>query len=705
MKKYLFLLFSFITSLLVISCQDEDFGYTEEEIFRNAYERNFEAKYGKIDPNQSWDLSSCAPKANAKKTRANDLPFDVDANNYYRVENGILNWIDSKLPENQDNRALGTAFGMLLAGQEFIAVPISQKGLNSKVEESYSNFSNRKGDRTNGYYYEITKTTTTITHNWDLYMVTLENGKTPVSTLLWSKNSSNNIQTPNSETITCTKCDGHGMLKGEGTVPCDGCAHEGYLPGDTDTCPHCEGNKTVKGPCTKCDANGHIECTKCKGKGYVPTDPLLFIIPRYTGCPDCLEAGSDDKKIIPSNIKKLGNRIQKCDQCDATKITDVECKPCSGTGKMHKCEICDGRGYGIVCDVCEGNRFLTLTGWEDIPAPYNTGDLGTHMFRSAYYEQRGFPEGSVVYFYLEVTPIHVVETVTERYQTNSKDKNGVPTGNKLSSTEPEISGPTPQSSVKKSSLSHEMIILDCSRPNNVNSDWDVMVIGCEEGDHTNKDYNDLVFMVIGRPLPEIFEYTSGQDVVTSYKKQYMVEDMGSAVDWDFNDIVIGVKHDIKRTLSESGGYVSGMTVTNNTKATVRYFCGTIPLRVKIGNTYIPGPNESGWIDDPTAVKATTLKLGIDWPERAEDPGNVKGWSPTEKEISVSGYDPDQNNITVWAKQGKDKNVNQGEWKVSFPKTGDTPYIIATDLTIPWMDEGDNIPDTWWKPKADNSTNK
>ena len=273
MKKYLLFVISILISLVATSCQDEDFGYTEQDVFKGAYSRNFIKAFGSIDSNQSWDLSAYGRKQAAKRsnvTRSGDssLPFDAeteDGHSYYRIEEGTLNWIDSKLLENQDNSSLGTAFGMLLAGQEFIAIPISQNG-NEKVDISYGKFGNKKGSGSSAYY-EIQKTTTTTSYDWDLYMVTLEPNENPDSKILWSKNSSNNIQTPDSESITCRTCDGRGMVGGTGDVPCEGCASQGYLPGMDTTCPKCSGSTTERGLCPnpKCDSQGHVECETCHG--------------------------------------------------------------------------------------------------------------------------------------------------------------------------------------------------------------------------------------------------------------------------------------------------------------------------------------------------------------------------------------------------------------------------------------------------------
>lgn len=100
MKRYLILIFSaLITSLTILTgCQDEDFGFTQEEVFKGAYERNFEAKYGKIDPNQSWDLSTHAKEQNQNSgsTRAgmNEIVTLVDE--WFEVDNSMISWIKNK---------------------------------------------------------------------------------------------------------------------------------------------------------------------------------------------------------------------------------------------------------------------------------------------------------------------------------------------------------------------------------------------------------------------------------------------------------------------------------------------------------------------------------------------------------------------------------------------------------------------------------
>lgn len=43
--------------MMLTGCQDEDFGYTQEDVFKAAYERNFIKAFGPVNPEETWDFS------------------------------------------------------------------------------------------------------------------------------------------------------------------------------------------------------------------------------------------------------------------------------------------------------------------------------------------------------------------------------------------------------------------------------------------------------------------------------------------------------------------------------------------------------------------------------------------------------------------------------------------------------------------------
>lgn len=120
------------------SCQDEDFGYTAQEI---AYKTNFEKVYGKIPADKSWDLSSWAnwkAPVSSSKTRAEggtgnptkgklveNTHFSVGSS-YYEVPNNLLSWLNGHLLEGNDNRFLGSSFVFKVPNNDFAIIPIYQ---------------------------------------------------------------------------------------------------------------------------------------------------------------------------------------------------------------------------------------------------------------------------------------------------------------------------------------------------------------------------------------------------------------------------------------------------------------------------------------------------------------------------------------------------------------------------------------------------
>ena len=57
---------------------------------------------------------------------------------------------------------------------------------------------------------------------------------------------------------------------------------------------------------------------------------------------------------------------------------------------------------------------------------------------------------------------------------------------------------------------------------------------------------------------------------------------------------------------------------------------------------------------------------------------------------VSGWDYNSNNISFNA-DGKDGRL----YTIKFPKTGETPMMIAVDPTQDWMNERVSVPRTWF----------
>lgn len=121
------------------SCQDEDFGYSADQI---KYAKNFVDLYGEIPADKSWDLSSFAGWVdvcdNTSATRAGGGssgptrgPLEKDthyliATDYFQVKQNLLKWMNDQLKEGYDNRYLGSSFVLRIPDNDFAIIPIFQ---------------------------------------------------------------------------------------------------------------------------------------------------------------------------------------------------------------------------------------------------------------------------------------------------------------------------------------------------------------------------------------------------------------------------------------------------------------------------------------------------------------------------------------------------------------------------------------------------
>ena len=150
-----------------------------------------------------------------------------------------------------------------------------------------------------------------------------------------------------------------------------------------------------------------------------------------------------------------------------------------------------------------------------------------------------------------------------------------------------------------------------------------------------------------------------EDADVSISKRYMVEDLGSSKDFDFNDIVVDVIQD----------------ASYNQKAIVRAMGGTLDFILKIG--------DKEWSKSGANFEVTTMYNTEPTPE----------WNKVLAEFDVTGWNPSTNNITVTV---KDKVSGEAIITIPFPRTGDVPMIIAVTPTYcDWMLERVSLPDDWY----------
>ena len=220
---------------------------------------------------------------------------------------------------------------------------------------------------------------------------------------------------------------------------------------------------------------------------------------------------------------------------------------------------------------------------------------------------------------------------------------------------------------EQSSLNGMMLALqDVPRPANIPSDYETMIIGCEDANQSLSDWdmNDVVFLVYGKSVPKPIRVERGEEVYESQTVRYMIEDLGATDDFDFNDIVIDMVEYTPKTPVYTNGVLTGWERgEKKQKAIIRHLGGTLPFTLTIGNTTLP-------------------ELG--------GQGSFK--TSPNLEFPVTGWDMNNHNLSVEVMQNTNSTVYN---HVRFPKAGEAPMIIAVDPDQNWMPERQSVPESWF----------
>ena len=262
---------------------------------------------------------------------------------------------------------------------------------------------------------------------------------------------------------------------------------------------------------------------------------------------------------------------------------------------------------------------------------------------------------------------------------------GMPAGNmhfylKAWST-PEAYESDPQQTqyTKLTSLNRKMLSMDgCKKPNGVPSGTFYRIIGCE--DAGDNDYEDLAFLIYGN-----FTIEEPRDVYEVIPKRYMVEDLGSTDDFDFNDVVIDLFNEYKTTYTYSiSGNEETIADTDgphliNQWAIVRAAGGTLDFTIKIGEN-------TTWTKSQHVTPVTEM-VNTGW----DGAINYNGQIGEKFDIINKDWDSVHDNISIEV-EGKDGY--SGVHYIPFPKEGEIPMIIAVDTSVNWMHERNSVPDKW-----------
>lgn len=272
--------------------------------------------------------------------------------------------------------------------------------------------------------------------------------------------------------------------------------------------------------------------------------------------------------------------------------------------------------------------------------------VGASAIRSKYFTFEDLPEGATMYFYLKIT------SAADGYNT---------TGESLGSANNYMReykfGPN---DLKPQNL-----------PGAVTNP-EVKIIGCEDASNpntTDNDFNDVVFMIYGEPyVPQSFVVEDLEKVV---KKRYMIEDLGSKDDIDFNDIVVDVisTYSYKMTTSSSGIVTFSEEKLESRKAEIKALGGTLDFELNIGGKKWKKSDKF----DATVMYNTDP---IDYNLVLDEFGLPLTFDPASNDISVTVYQKDSDKVSA---------------EVNFPQTGATPMIIAFNSYVQWSKERVRFP--------------
>lgn len=254
-----------------------------------------------------------------------------------------------------------------------------------------------------------------------------------------------------------------------------------------------------------------------------------------------------------------------------------------------------------------------------------------------------------------------------------------------------------------------MLTLNCPVPKDINNYKtlfgigesetisNVMVIGCEDSKKSDWDINDIVFLYVGlMDLP--------QKIEVKHSKRYLIEDMGTTVDFDFNDVVV----DVTETVMTNPDGTEGEVLSQ--EAIIRHKCGTLPFQVyfadKDGDVMFKGKNEGkfdrmngkvqGTNEQYEYVDEDNVKVRLAYSKYAEEKiDNTKYkvmggkfWDSATNNIRVAVFDNDKLDAAeTWVDNDNLKIV-------SFTKPNEknnAPYIIAVPTTVNWTAESLNFP--------------
>lgn len=682
---------SLLLSSVLTSCQDEDFGYTSEEISAAAYKRNFEAMYGEIAPNQTWDFSAYAlhqqglvggPGVDAiSTTRAasaqntlhligakkadyhlDPLKASVGTKTVYSpedYENGIANWLNTNLTERSDHSSLGKPFQLINDSEQgFLIVPVylGQSGMVWDLHLVDGSGDYMIWSKSEGVSYQEDYTL------WEEFHYNKNFGENLSLADAFSKLGSKNVDAFSDVKLKLELPD----VKDENGNPV---------------------NNSVKIALALKDDNGD----NCWIDGYIDIS-----YSHTYGTKETMTINLEDlynKSKSNENVKVYGKdgnaKSLKVSANLSNLVLVIQASSYTSLNTYNANHLRIHTQYGYIAPEANRTKLHNYSNWDGFTEHYEAGKSTSyftgHTINKHHVESPTLwidhnKIGPDFYFYLDV--VYSDDNNADYAQEGAKQSSKRDMMRAITSG---ISGAVNQTNLNA--------FADQCGFNRNGLDCNYMFIGCEDanGKQGDWDYNDVVLLVVG--LPKI--PTVAEDII---EKRYMIEDLGSTFDFDFNDIVVDVKQ---------------AKINNVTKqtATITHLCGTIPYQLFIGDTPFTPVMEGQNGED---------HLGVN-PKGDAFTFNITDWDPNTNNISVLVW-PDRTYESFKNVDGKDYtkviekpangnfshdsdlnphyNVDtKGARQINFPKNGEQPYIIAFDPEVTWREEHQSVPRSWFKTES------
>lgn len=749
-------LFTAASSLVLSSCQDEDYGFTSDEVRASVYKRNFEGTYGEIDPNQTWDFSSynlrklgltggpsAATRGGALTRAAIDglvTKYNDDNTKWYTVSDETTSWLNKNLKEKENNTKYVSSFNWekVKDSDPLYIIPIyqGQTGMiwdlelvdldnhtSSIIWSKSENFQYvQRYAQWDEFFYESWKSDeapqTAFTNQY---------GKddNKLKTLLFSKPLGGLPSSYNQAVVAAFSV---GKISEEEDLDVAGSFFIKLVP---------DGNKYTEITSTNCstffnDADNK-KMVESDGLFHFKTAGNVELNPPTGSYPYRTLATLNPNKVNLGNNILLGSDIT---------IDGVSTKVTVDMLKTLKFEIEDSSyklTYGA--DQKLDNKFGFNT-WsperihvfvkysdnEDVTI--NLQQDATNQYTEHHTINRYKVETRPIKIDLQKLVRNNNSDLSVNFALNLKTKYRGSGDSELS----DIGDDHRSDMGFMSQINH---FADADKPidetklktalgefgiHDLDGGFEYMVIGCEDaganGKKSDNDYNDLVLLVVGKTLP-----------TQTIRKRYMIEDLGSTLDFDFNDIVVDVTERVANT-------ADGKKYTQT--AAIRHLRGTIPFRVKIGNqgtfgagdkkgNIMRGHNIGELTYDPSLVDA--INANYKWEHTVIISGSSDDKIAKLDALRSNYWNPDANNIyvEVWPSYNSENNqLNDVFWTgadalkednsnatgnnvqnrriVEFPKTGKVPYIIAVDPSVMWMEENISIPEYWIETHPEHFNN-